>query len=115
MPDFLVDFFSEKRGRSSSSEFTTTRKEWLPKPVSYSKINFNLNVSQKETFSALEEVLRCKLFSTGSVQLAPEFSTSLPICPKCSTTCIEQRSQARCFLKKNVFECEGKYKSMGIS
>ena len=112
MPDFLVDFFAEKSYRSSSTEASTTRREWCQKPVSQNKIEFDLTASQKENFSALEQVLQSKLSSDGLVQLKPEFSTRIdaPVCPKCLTQCIEQSSRrVPCFLKKKVFHCEGKY------
>ena len=106
MPDFLVDFFSEKNFRSSPAVSAASRKDWLIKPVSEKKFLFDLTASQKETFAALEEVLLSKQAPTGLVQFIPELSAT-PECPKCSSRCIEQCSrQALCFLKKKVFQCE---------
>ena len=43
--------------------------------------------------------------TTDLVLLTPNLS---PSCPKCSSQCISQTTQALCFLKKQTWQCEGK-------
>ena len=69
------------------------------------KIPFHLLTTQKKVFSSLEDVLCGKISTTDLVLLTPNLS---PSCPKCSSQCISQTTQALCFLKQQTWQCEGK-------
>ena len=72
---------------------------------SVKKIPFHLSTTHKKVFSSLKDVLCGKMSTTDLVLLTPNLS---PSCPKCSSQCISQTTQALCFLKKQTWQCEGK-------
>ena len=99
-------FLLRKLGESTESvAAATARNEWEIRSVSCKKIPFHLSTTHKKVFSSLEDVLCGKMSTTDLVLLTPNLS---PSCPKCSSQCISQTTQALCFLKKQTWQCEGK-------
>ena len=108
MWDFLVYFFAERNFQESTESVavTTTCKEWKIRSVSCLKKYHSIYQQHKKVFSSLEDVLCGKMSTTDLVLLTPNLS---PSCPKCSSQCISQTTQALCFLKKQTWQCcEGK-------
>ncbi|RMX54829.1 hypothetical protein pdam_00024285 [Pocillopora damicornis] len=87
----------------STESVAAATKEWKIRSVSCKKIPFHLSATQKK-YSPLEEVLCGKMSTTDLVLLTPNLS---PSCPKCSSQCISQTTQALCLLKKQTWQCEG--------
>ena len=72
--------------------------------ILFKKIPFHLSTTQKSILLWKRFfVAKCQLLIL--VLLTPKLS---PSCPKCSSQCISQTTQALCFLKKQTWQCEGK-------
>ena len=101
MHDFLVDFFAERNFQESTESVAvaTTHKEWKIRSVSCKKKYHSIYQQHKKVFSSLEDVLCGKMSTTDLVLLTPNLS---PSCPKCSSQCISQTTQALSFLKKQT-------------